>query len=178
MTRYALRGYAAVFDSLSVPIGGVFREIICKGAFKKSLGVADIRFLWNHDSAQPLGRTTAGNLRLGEDAKGLWFELVLPDTSTAKDLWALVEKRIVSQMSFGFVVPAGGDRWKRASHDGLPIRELVTIDLQEISGTTFPAYPQTEIHVRPTGATEQPVRSMPSLDLKRRRLRLIELTAA
>ncbi len=174
MTQHRLAGYAAVFGQLSVPIGGSFREIVRRGAFAESLRVVDIRFLWNHDSTHPLGRTTAGNLRLSEDAKGLKFELDLPNTGVALDLLELVTKRIVSQMSFGFTVAPHGDTWRRAGSDALPIRELVNVHPQEISGTTFAAYPQTEIHVRAAAAAAQPVASVlpwrADLDLKRRRL--------
>ena len=178
-----LEGYAAVFNQLSVPIGGSFRKRIAPGAFADSLRTADVKFLWNHDTNHPLGRTSAGNLRLSEDATGLKFELDLPDTGAAKDLWELVSKKIVSSMSFGFTVPPNGDSWTRAGSDGLPTRVLNTISIQEISSTAFPAYPQTEIHVRAVVEAVQPVASVlpftsPSLDLKRRRLRLIELTAA
>ena len=179
-----LEGYAAKFLARSAPIGGSFYETITRGAFAESLRTSDVKFLWNHSTDHVLGRTSAGNLRLEEDAVGLKFSLDLPDTNAAKDLWELVSKRIVSQMSFGFTIPSGGDTWQRAGRDGLPTRVLNTISIQEVSSTAFPAYPQTEIHVREAAVVEavQPVAAVPftsrDLDMKKRRLRLIELTAA
>jgi hypothetical protein len=177
-----LEGYAAKFHARSAPIGGSFYETITPGAFADSLRTADVKFLWNHSTDHVLGRTSAGNLKLSEDAVGLKFSLDLPDTNAAKDLWELVSKRIVSQMSFGFHVPANGDTWQRAGADGLPTRVLNTISIHEISSTAFPAYPQTEVHVRAVVAAAQPTVTVPPVtsqrfEVKRRKLRLLELVA-
>jgi hypothetical protein len=49
-------------------------------------------------------------------------------------------------MSFGFQVVK--DRWGQAGADGLPVRELLEVRLLDVSPVTFPAYQQTEVHVR------------------------------
>ncbi len=105
-----LVGYAALFGSLSVNLGG-FREQIEPGAFKESISEDDIRSLFNHDEDHVLGRLANKTLRLAEDAKGLRFENDLPDTQTARDLATLIERGDVSQMSFAFRVKPNGDRW-------------------------------------------------------------------
>src|SRR3954452_17343861 len=74
-----ISGYAALFDSLSVDLGG-FREQIMKGAFARALQQCDIRALRNHSPEALLGRRSSGTLRLEEDDKGLRFEVDLPDT--------------------------------------------------------------------------------------------------
>ena len=52
-------------------------------------------------------------------------------------------------MSFGFSVPAGGARMlDERSEDGYPIRELMDIELYEVSPVTFPAYPDTSLSAR------------------------------
>lgn len=140
-----LRGYAAVFDSLSQPLFG-FREVIRKGAFKKTVRESDIRALWNHDPNFVLGRKSARTLKLEEDDKGLMTRIFPPSTQWATDLMTSIERGDVSQMSFGFQVIK--DRWGQAGADGLPVRELLEVRLLDVSPVTFPAYQQTEVHVR------------------------------
>ena len=43
-----IKGHAAVFDKLSVNLGG-FREKISPGAFAKTIEKGDVRALWNHN---------------------------------------------------------------------------------------------------------------------------------
>jgi len=140
-----IRGYAAVFDSLSQPLFG-FREVIRKGAFKKTVRESDIRALWNHDPNFVLGRKSARTLRLEEDEKGLITRIFPPSTQWARDLLHSIERGDVSQMSFGF--QSVKDRWLPAGEDGLPVRELLEVRLFDVSPVTFPAYQQTEVHVR------------------------------
>jgi HK97 family phage prohead protease len=141
----SIRGYAAVFDAMSQPLFG-FREIIRKGAFKKTIKDGDIRALWNHDPNYVLGRKSARTLRLEEDDKGLLSRIFPPDTQWARDLMTSIERGDVSQMSFGFRTVK--DNWLPPGDDGLPIRELLSCQLFDVSPVTYPAYPQTEVHVR------------------------------
>ena len=137
-----IRGYAAVFDKLSLPLGG-FREKIRQGAFRWSLEHKKrILALWNHDSSLPIGSTDGGQLRLEEDSKGLYFELVPIDTNTGRDVREMVKSGVVKGVSFGFFVK--GDEWD----DKAGIRTLTDVDLVEISPTPFPAYPATTIAAR------------------------------
>lgn len=136
-------GHAALFNSPSVFMG--FREVIAPGAFAGSLS-GDIRALWQHDTAQVLGRTTAGTLKLWEDDQGLAFELNPPDTQTGRDAVTLIERGDVNQMSFGFNIAPGGDSWSEDS-DGIPLRTLTAVNLMEVSPVTWPAYPQTGVGV-------------------------------
>lgn len=139
-----ITGYAAVFNRQSVMLYG-YRETILPGAFADSL-MGDIRALWQHDTAQVLGRTKAGSLRLWEDDNGLAFELTPPDTQTGRDAVTLIERGDVDQMSFGFNVPTGGDGWAE-DDDGTPLRLLRKANLVEISPVTFPAYPDTAVAI-------------------------------
>lgn len=142
-----LRGYAAVWDAISQPIFG-FREVIRRGAFRKTIRDHDVRALMNHDSNLVLGRKSARTLGLFEDEKGLGVKIRLPDTSYARDLAVSVERGDVNQMSFGF--RAIKDRWTQPADESkdLPLRELLEVQLFDVSPVTFPAYPQTEVHVR------------------------------
>jgi len=131
-------GYAAVFESDSEPLP--FIERIASGAFKGSLrNRNDIKLLWNHDTASVLGSTRAGTLRVTEDARGLFVEADLPNTSTGRDARELIGRGDVDSMSFGFTVARNGDEW---SADG-SVRTLTKINLHEVSIVAFPAYTAT-----------------------------------
>lgn len=137
-----IRGYAAVFDSLSEDLGG-FREKIAKGAFSDTLN-ADVRALWNHDANIVLGRTTAGTLTLREDNHGLAIEIDPPNTQQANDLLISIRRGDVSQMSFGFYTK--DDSWEK--RDGENIRTLRKVELFDVSPVTYPAYSDTSVATR------------------------------
>jgi HK97 family phage prohead protease len=139
-------GYAAVFNSLSVVLWD-FREEIAPGAFAEAIAKNNVRALWNHDTSEVLGASGNGTLYLAEDAKGLRFELELPDTQRGRDAFTLIERGDVSQMSFGFRSLPDGSEW-RIDEDGQYIRRLLKADLLEVSPVTFPAYPATSVGVR------------------------------
>ncbi|MDP2330406.1 MAG: HK97 family phage prohead protease [Reyranella sp.] len=139
-----LAGYAAVFDAPSQDLGG-FVEIVKPGAFDRTLrsNTADPLALVAHMPDRVLGRRSAGTLRLKEDAKGLAFEIDLPNTTAARDLLVSVERGDVKGASFAFVVPAGGDKWEVRGET--VFRELHEVALHEISITASPAYQDTTV---------------------------------
>ncbi|GKS58193.1 hypothetical protein YTPLAS18_17200 [Nitrospira sp.] len=143
-TGPVLHGYAAVFNTLSTNLGGFF-ERVQRGAFAESLK-RDVRALFNHNSASLLGRTRSGSLKVFEDQHGLAFELRLPDTQLGHDIRELVSRGDVSQMSFGFSVPDGGDTWTYEA--GRTIRVLRKVELWEISLVVDPAYSSTSVMLR------------------------------
>jgi len=105
--------------------------------------------LWQHDSSMPLARKSKGTLRMSEDTRGLSVEIDIPDTTYGRDAAEAVRSGLVDKMSFGFSVPAGGARMlDERSEDGYPIRELMDIELYEVSPVTFPAYPDTSLSAR------------------------------
>ena len=143
--RLQARGYAAVFNSPSQDLGG-FVEVILPGAFRDVVKTDDVRALWNHDPNHVLGRVGAGTLRLGEDDKGLWYEVDLPDTTTGRDVATLLARGDVIGSSFGFRVLEDGAEW-RVSEDGRPLREIRTVArLRDVGPVTFPAYLATEAY--------------------------------
>jgi len=141
-----LAGYAAVFNSPSRDLGG-FTESILPGAFTRSLkDAAGVMALLEHDRQKVLGRAGAGTLALVEDNHGLHYTIDLPDTSVGRDLEALVQRGDVSGASFAFTTPTNGDRWSERA--GLPHRELLDVDLHEITVTAVPAYADTNVALR------------------------------
>ena len=158
-----LEGYAATFGS-EARIGS-FVETIAPGAFRSALS-GDVLALMDHDPARVLGRTRSGTLRLVEDSRGLSFSLDVPDTQAGRDALELAQRGDLGGMSFGFLVPPGGEDWTGDK------RTLRAVDLKEISVVSaWPAYPDTEIALRNAQAI-----ALGNL-ARRRRLSLAELGA-
>jgi HK97 family phage prohead protease len=140
--KMRLSGYAAKFNSASVPLP--FIEKIAPGAFRKTLSeTPDVRLLINHEGL-PLARTKNGTLRLEEDMIGLRFDAELPDTQEARDLWTLVQRGDVDQMSFAFRVIR--QKWSQDRQE----RTLTEVSLADgdVSVVTYPAYAATSVEAR------------------------------
>ncbi len=137
-----MAGYAAVFNEASVPLP--FIEKIAPGAFRKTLSeTPDVRLLINHEGL-PMARTKNGTMRLYEDNKGLYFEAELANTQEARDLYTLVERGDVDQMSFAFRVIR--QNWSKDRTE----RTLTEVSLSDgdVSIVTYPAYPATSVEAR------------------------------
>ena len=140
--KMRLSGYAAVFNNASVPLP--FIEYIAPGAFRKTLSeTPDVRLLINHEGL-PLARTKNGTLTLTEDEVGLRFDAELPDTNEARDLYTLIERGDVDQMSFAFRVIRQKFNKDRSE------RTLTEVSLSDgdVSVVTYPAYPTTTVEAR------------------------------
>ena len=134
-------GYAAIFNA--VDRGG---EIIRPGAFTTTLarlqqkriggepGPVALPLLWQHDARHPVGTV----LSLAEDDRGLRVTAQLFAQSPAP--LEKVSAGAVSGLSFGY-------RVAHSRHDraGRP-RELLALDLVEISLVTSPMQPLARIH--------------------------------
>lgn len=140
-------GYPAVFNTLSDDLGW-FREKIKPGAFKNALKISDVRALFNHDSNFVLGRQSAGTLELRERTRGLWMEVIPPDTQWANDLLISIERGDVKEQSFSFTVKQ--DKWESSINEGEPeIRTIIEVkEIFDVSPVTFPAYPDTTVATR------------------------------
>ena len=137
-----LSGYAAVFNDASVPLP--FKERIAPGAFRKTLTeMPDVRLLINHEGL-PLARTKNGTLKLTEDDRGLRFDAELADTQEARDIYTLVQRGDVDQMSFAFRVIR--QNWSKDKTE----RTLTEVSLADgdVSVVTYPAYPTTSVEAR------------------------------
>jgi HK97 family phage prohead protease len=160
-----LVGYAARFDSPSEDLGG-FTEFVRHGAFRRSLesNSVDPLALVHHMPHLILGRRSAGTLRLAEDDRGLTFEIDLPDTTTARDLAVSVERGDIKGASFAFTVGKdGGDKWETRGDQ--VIRELLDVELHEITITPTPDYPDTSVARR---TLDSIIRPRPKLAIARR----------
>lgn len=139
-----IAGYAAVFNTRSADLGGFVEEVM-PGCFTKTLQEADVRALWNHNADHVLGRNKAGTLRLSQDSTGLNYEVDLPDTQVARDLYESIQRGDVTQSSFGFSTIE--DDFVRDGETGL-LRQLREVQLFDVSPVTYPAYKDASIGVR------------------------------
>jgi HK97 family phage prohead protease len=165
-------GYAAVFNRLSLPMGG-FREKIAPGAFAKSVAGGGVKALLEHDPRWLLGSTKSGTLKLLEDDRGLRAVIALPATSAGGDAAESLRRGDLGAMSIGF-------RTVRDSWDENKVRTLHEVELFDVSLVAFPAYPDTSVALRSlerwtTGRRGERPLAAPSGTLRRARLRLAEL---
>lgn len=162
-----IAGYAAVFNELSEDLGG-FKERVLPSAFTNTLkGKPDVKALVDHDSSKILGRTTAGTLMLTVDDRGLAVRIKPPDTAAGNDIVTSIKRGDIDQMSFAFSTfdppHSGAPTWQ--TEDGVDIRELVQVNLFDISVVVFPAYPDTSVQLR----SNDPTIALQSLVLHQRR---------
>lgn len=142
-----LGGYAMVWDAPSKPLtirglngGAPFTErVVGPQAVEDSLR-KNVDLLIGHDRRELVANSKSGLLNLRTDSRGLAFEVTLPDTTRARDVRAMVEAGILSEMSFGFYTLA--ESWKGSE------RTLNRIDLREVSIVSDAAYPQAGVAIR------------------------------
>ena len=167
-----ITGYAALYNSWSKPLmgaKGTFTERIAPGAFDASIAAgASLWFM--HDSKQILANTKSGTLALESDAQGLKYTATLGDSQRDADVLDLVKRGVVSEMSFGFSVPPGGDSWAGEK------RTLNAVNLREISLVEVGAYNATTSFVR---SQETPVitKVIKPMNIRTMNAKLAELRA-
>ena len=119
-------GYAAVFDR--VDRGG---DIVRPGAFAEALKAAgEVPLLWQHKAGAVIGRIE----HLSEDKRGLRVIGTVVDDRAG----ALLGRRKVNGLSFGY-------RVREAKSSGGQ-RELVSLDLVEVSLVSNPMQPKARVH--------------------------------
>jgi uncharacterized protein len=160
---FVLEGIAASYN-VEANIGGSYAERIAPGAFTRSLKEKrDVHCFVNHDHNQVLGRTKNGTLQLKDTPKGLAFRCELDEDSPAhQSIYASVKRGDISECSFSFTVPDGGDVWdtaKDAQGRMYQRRTLTNVDLFDVSVVTFPAYKQgTDVAARAQELAEDAAR--------------------
>lgn len=142
-TGINVEGYAAVFGE-ETNIGGMFREVIEKGAFSEAIGRDDVVFLINHEGL-PLARTRSGTLKLYEDDRGLRIETSLdPEDPDVKSIAGKMRRGDLDKMSFAFFPDV--QEWDDTGD--IPLRTIKRASLYDVSVVTTPAYQGTEIALR------------------------------
>lgn len=148
--RVEFSGYAAVFGERSQ--GLPFVEVIDPGAFRDCLTQGpDVALVLQHNPDTVIARTTAGNLTLTEDARGLRVVATLnpEDPDAARAIVKLRDGNWRS-MSFRFWDLTPGDDGTVVAADGTVERHVTRadIDFGDVSIVTYPAYAGTVAELR------------------------------
>ncbi len=121
-----MAGYASLFDQADH-----CGDIVRRGAFAASLrrrAAPGVRMLFQHDAGEPVGVWDS----IEEDLRGLYVRgRILGDAPRGRAALALVRHGAVDGLSIGF-------RTIRAQPRAGGGRELLEIDLWEVSVVTFP----------------------------------------
>ncbi len=154
-----VEGYAVVFDS---PATHGFTEIIDKDAFN-GCDMKDVCLKYNHlDSHLILARTRNGSLRLTVDDKGVFIHAELIDTTSNKDVYKMIQARLLDKMSFAFTVEE--EKWDLATDT----RTILKIDkLFDVSVVDTPFYDTTSIYARALSTLENEKEKLENLRAKR-----------
>jgi uncharacterized protein len=124
-------GYAAVFDRPDKS-----GDIIRQGAFAKALErAAEVPLLWQHKAGAVVGRIE----HLSEDKRGLRVIAAVRDERAAR----LLGSGKLDGLSFGYRV--------REAKSGPVNRELVELDLVEVSLVANPMQPKARVHAVESG---------------------------
>jgi len=136
-----VEGYAAVFDSVT-DLGWI-NEVIDKDAFNEC-NMSDVCMKYNHeDSMLILARTRNKSLQLTVDDKGLKVRAKLIDTQNNRDIYKMIQAKLLDKMSFAFSVG------KQSMDYDTDTRRILRIDkLYDVSIVDVPAYDNTEIYAR------------------------------
>lgn len=139
---YSVTGFASVFNSRSLDLGG-FVEEIEMGAFDDVLTRnPDVHLLWDHDTRLVLSRTLNNTLKLKSNEVGLNYWGRVAPTSFAADLRILLDRGDIDQASFAFTV--GDQEWEIREVDGQEqvLRRITRVqDLYDVTITATGAYP-------------------------------------
>ena len=129
MSALRFAGYAAIFDRPDK--GG---DVVRRGAFQATLARAgEVPLLWQHDPRRVVGRVE----HLSEDRRGL---RVIAKIATAREAEA-VRAGAVKGLSFGYRV-----RGARGPDSNTGLRELIELDLIEISLVALPMQARAVVH--------------------------------
>jgi len=133
-----------------------------------------VRALVDHDPSKVLGRwPKPGTLKLAEDDKGLRMEITPPDTTYGRDIVESVRRGDITGASFGFQIREKGEKW---TEDGkVQVRELIDVDLFDVSVVTYPAYDSATVGVRAASDLRQCRTLRPWIAGQRRRARELVL---
>lgn len=167
-----IHGYASVFDEWTTLHEGrntASREVVRRGAFARAIREGqDTKALVDHSSALVLGRVGNGTLKLREDSHGLAVEIT-PNMASqyARDIVASLKRGDLCEMSFAFsprrkaeatLVTRDGTTWEDFGGDRVTMRregkriveerELIDVELYDVSVVAYPAYPGTSVGVR------------------------------
>lgn len=170
-----LTGYAALYNTWSKPLMGVkgeFREQIAPGAFDGQK--SNVSLFYMHDSKQVLANTKSGTLVLESDERGLKYTATLGENARDEAVLDQVRRGLLTEMSFGFRVPEGGDEWKGRDRTlrRVELREVSVVEVGAYSGTLAEARNEPEPQPQPK---KVPTVMATNMNIRQVRAKLAEL---
>ncbi|MGE5585729.1 MAG: HK97 family phage prohead protease [Bacillota bacterium] len=165
-----VEGRAIVYDRPTVlfEVDGIkYHEVIVRGALDQT-DLRDVAFKYNHsDAVMIMARTRNKTLELIRDEQGLLIRARLANTSAGHDLYELIRRGDIDQMSFGFTIAE--DAYERETRT----RKILAIKrIWEVSAVDAAAYPDTYIAARSyfEAQAEAERRAAEAAETKRRQL--------
>lgn len=150
-----LSGIAHTFGQRAT-VGNRYVEF-ARGAFDQALVGSDVRAFYNHDTSLLLGRQSSGTVKLSAESDGLHYAIDLPATSYAADLKVLVDRKDLTEMSFG-IMP-GKFTFSKAS-DGKQVQTHTEVaDIYDISPVSLPAFAGSSVQLHSLDLSETDART-------------------
>lgn len=146
-----VHGLAAVYDQAAEVNSRGDLEMIRAGALDNAVKPGhgqDIGAFLEHDTAKLLGRQSSGTLRTWTSAKGLHFELDLPDTQHGRDARELLRRKDLTGASFGFIPDSKGQEYRRSKQGASVLVHSNVLDVFDVSLVAFPAYQGAKVELR------------------------------
>lgn len=148
--RY-ISGYAAVFydpkdQGTEYELGWGVVERLNPAAFSRAIAEKhDARALFNHDPNIVLGRVSAGTVSLSVDSRGLKYDIPVDEEDPDHmRVVRKIERGDIDGSSFG-MIPKVTEYTEQAD---FVIREIMDVELYDVSPVTFPAYQATSAGLR------------------------------
>jgi HK97 family phage prohead protease len=127
-------GYASLFGKADLG-----RDMVMPGAFGASLakrGAGGVKMLFQHDPNEPIGVWD----EIREDARGLYVKgRLTAGVGRAREVLSLMRAGALDGLSIGYRTVRGRTDRKTG------IRQLLEVDLWEISVVTFPMLPEARV---------------------------------
>ena len=164
--KMLIQGYAIRFNEPAIfNFDGVeYREIIDPRALDKT-DMRDVPLKYNHsENIMIMARTRNKTLQLVRDENGLRIMAELADTTAGRDLYELVRRGDIDQMSFAFTVAK--DDYDRETRT----RTILAIDkIFDVSAVDTPAYETTSLSLRSYFEAEAEKQRIASEEASRRK---------
>jgi len=149
-----IEGLPIVYDSESRLIGEngkVFKETINRGAMTNVLASEDlnVRAVWMRDRGSLLGTTKSGTVVLTESDEGVSMRLKVPNTTLGNDIYELIERGDITEMSFSFAIGSKENETWTENSTGEPLRTISRINaFKDVSFVDEGAYGDTSVAIR------------------------------
>ena len=151
--RGIVSGFFSIYDVLDKQ-----NDVILDGAFDSSIYahnagvIPGVKHLFNHNTDKIVGKIiTLENRETADGKRGLYFDTMIIDTKTSKEVYELYKNGIIDNHSIGFfidnyrIISYGDEEYNKYSNTDVgDIRIIVKATLIEGSSVLWGANPYTE----------------------------------